>query len=67
MTITASIKISSHAGVYGDNHLKERVRTAVNIQKNNKRNDEVGFTFRLSSSFKFFMVFLLLLYFFILF
>ena len=34
-------------GVYGDNHLNERVRTALNIQKNNKRNDEVGFTFRL--------------------
>ena len=40
MTITASIKVSSHGGVYGDNHLKERVRTAVNIEKNNKRNDE---------------------------
>ena len=56
MTIKTSKEISSHGGVYGDNHLKERDRTSVNIQRNNKRNKGVGFVFRFSLSFKFFMI-----------
>ena len=63
MTITTSKEISSHGGAYGDNHLKERDRTSVNIQRNNKRNKGVGFVFRFSPSFKFFYGFILLLYF----
>ena len=45
MIIAGSIGISSQGGIFGDNHLKERDRTFVNLQRNNKNIEEVSFVF----------------------
>ena len=45
MIIAGSIEISSHGGIFGDNHLEEIDGTFVNLQRNIKKNEEVSFVY----------------------